>query len=48
MAAAFFLDLLLEVPELPEELTVALASELAAVFFDFFLLVVLLLLASDC
>ncbi|MGA8023168.1 MAG: hypothetical protein WB990_09390, partial [Candidatus Acidiferrales bacterium] len=48
VAAAFFLDLLLEVPELPEELTVALASELAAVFFDFFLLVVLLLLASDC
>lgn len=42
--AAFFLDLLLE---LPEELSVALASELAAVFFDFFLLVVLLLLASD-
>jgi hypothetical protein len=47
--AAFFLDLLLEVPVLPEELSVALASELAVVFLDFFLLVVLLLLlASGC
>ena len=47
--AAFPLDLLLEVPVLPEELSVALASELAVVFLDFFLLVVLLLLlASGC
>jgi hypothetical protein len=47
--AAFFLDLLLDVPELLlVELSVAFASELAAVFLDFFLLVVLLLLASDC
>jgi hypothetical protein len=48
--AAFFLDLLLDVPELLlVELSVALASELAVVFLDFFLLVVLLLLlASDC
>jgi hypothetical protein len=49
--AAFFLDLLVDVPELPLELSVALASELAvAVFLDFFLLVVvlLLLLASGC
>lgn len=49
VAAGFCLDLLLEVPELPEELSVALASELVDVFFDFFLLAVpLLLLASDC
>jgi len=46
--AAFFLDLLLEVPVLPEELSVAFASELVVAFLDFFLLVVLLLLASDC
>lgn len=46
VTAAFFLDLLLEVPE---ELSVALALELAAVVFVFFLLaVLLLLLASDC
>lgn len=44
--AAFFLDL--EVPVLPEELSVAFASELVVVFLDFFLLVVLLLLASGC
>jgi hypothetical protein len=48
-AAVFFLDLLLDVAELPEELSAALVSEFAVVFFDFFLLVVLLLLlASDC
>jgi hypothetical protein len=46
--AAFFFDLLLEALELPEELSDAFASELAEVFFDFFLLVALLLLASDC
>jgi hypothetical protein len=47
--AAFFLDLLLDVPEVLAELSVVLASVLAAVFLDFFLLVVLLLLlASDC
>ena len=46
--AAFFLDLLLEVPVLPEELSVAFESELVVVFLDFFLLVVLLLLASGC
>lgn len=47
--AAFVLDLLLDVPELLVELSVALASELAVVFLVFFLLVVLLLLlASDC
>lgn len=47
VAAAFFLDLLWEAPE---ELSVALASELAAVFLLFFLLAVVLLLrlASDC
>jgi hypothetical protein len=47
---AFFLDLLLEVPELLlVELSVAFTSELAVVFLDFFLLAVLLLpLASDC
>lgn len=47
---AFFLDLLLEVPELLlVELSVAFASELVVVFLDFFLFaVLLLLLASDC
>jgi hypothetical protein len=48
VAAAFFLDLLFEALELPAELSVAFASELAEVFLIFFLLVVLLLLASDC
>jgi hypothetical protein len=49
VAAAFFLDLLFEALELPEELSVAFASELAEAFLVFFLLVVLLLLlASDC
>lgn len=47
--AAFFLDLLSDVPELSLELSVALASELEVVFLDFFLLpVLLLLLASGC
>jgi hypothetical protein len=45
---ADFFDLLLEVPVLPEELSVAFASELVVVFLDFFLLVVLLPLASGC
>ncbi|MFZ0582900.1 MAG: hypothetical protein WA690_01165 [Candidatus Acidiferrales bacterium] len=48
VAAVFVLDLLVEVPELPEEVSVALASELGDVFLVFFLLVVLLALASDC